>query len=383
VADSIPQVDLRRQHAALRDELLAAAARVLDGSRFILGPEVRALEAELAALCGVRHGVGVNSGTDALQFALAAVGVRPGDEVVTPAFSFVASASTIVMLGATPIFVDIDPETFTLDPDALARALSPRTRAVVAVHLYGQVAAIDRVAELVRARGVALIEDAAQAIGATYGGRPVGTWGDATCLSFYPTKNLGACGDGGMVVTSRDDVAERVRLIRDHGASKKYEHAELGHSSRLHELQAAFLRVKLPRLAGWTEARRALAARYRTLLATLPLALPVERPPARHVYHQFVVRTERRDALARALADLGVGTSVHYPSIVPAQPMFARAGAERDFPEAARAAREVLALPCFPELTPAEIDQVAHALHTVLAPAPRRDPLPARGRGPG
>jgi dTDP-4-amino-4,6-dideoxygalactose transaminase len=374
----IPQVDLRRQHAALREELLAAAARVLDSGRFILGPEVRALEAEVAALCGVRHGVGVNSGTDALHLALAAVGVGPGDEVVTPAFSFVASASAAVMLGATPVFVDIDPETFNLDPAAVERALTPRSRAVVAVHLYGQVAAMERIAGLARARGLAVVEDAAQAVGAEYGGRPVGSWGDATCLSFYPTKNLGACGDGGMVVTSRDDVAERVRLLRDHGAPRKYEHAELGQSSRLDELQAALLRVKLARLAGWTEARRALAARYRDLLAGLPLGLPVERPPARHVYHQFVVRAPQRDALAEALAGLGVGTSVHYPSIIPAQPMFGRRDAERDFPEAARAAREVLALPCFPELTTVEAEQVAAALHTALA---RACPVPSPRRG--
>jgi dTDP-4-amino-4,6-dideoxygalactose transaminase len=363
----IPQIDLRRQHAALREELLAAAARVLDGARFVLGPEGQALEAELAARAGVAHGVGVNSGTDALLLALRAVGVRPGDEVITPAFSFVASASTIVMLGAVPVFADIDPVTYTLDPAAAERAVTPRTRAIVPVHLYGHMAAMDAIGALARAHGVAVVQDAAQAVGAEYGGRPLGAWGDATCLSFYPTKNLGACGDGGMVLTGRTEVAERVRLLRDHGAPRKYEHTELGTSSRLDELQAAFLRVKLARLPGWIAARRALADRYRALLAGLPLGLPVERPPARHVYHHFVVRVAQRDALAKVLAELGVGTAIHYPSIVPGQPLFGRRDAEGEFPEAARAAREALALPCFPELTAEEAEQVAAALRTALA----------------
>lgn len=362
----IPQLDLRRQHEALRAELLEAVGRVLATSQFILGPEVRALEGELAALCGVPHGIGVNSGTDALLLALRAVGVGPGDEVVTSAFSFVASASTVLLAGARPVFVDIDPATFNLDPDAVARALTPRTRAIVAVHLYGHPAALDRLAGLARERGVALVEDAAQAVGAAYAGRPVGAWGDAACLSFYPTKNLGACGDGGMVVTAREDVARQVRLLRDHGAARKYEHVTLGHSSRLDELQAALLRVKLQRLPGWIEARRRLADRYRALLAGLPLRLPIERAPARHVYHHITVRVARRDEVQRALADAGVGTAVHYPTTLPAQPMFAVEDAERRFPEATRAAREVLSLPCFPELTDGEAARVAETLRRVL-----------------
>ena len=237
----IPQIDLTRQHAALRAELLAAAERVLASSRFILGAEGRALEAEVAALCGVRHGIGVASGTDALHLSLRALDVGPGDEVVTSAFSFVASASAVLHAGARPVFADIDAETFALDPAQVERAITPRTRAVIAVHLYGHPADMDPLVAIARRRGLAVVEDAAQAIGAAYAGRPVGSFGDLTCLSFYPTKNLGACGDAGMVVTDREELAERGRRLRDHGSREKYQHAELGYSSRLDELQAALL----------------------------------------------------------------------------------------------------------------------------------------------
>ncbi len=361
----IPHIDLRRQHAALREELLAAMARVLDSSSFVLGAEGAALERELSALVGVRHAIGVGSGTDALRLSLAALDVGPGDEVITSAFSFVASASTIVMAGATPVFVDIDPETFALDVAAAERAVTPRTRAIVPVHLYGHPASMDAVAALARAHRLAVIEDAAQAVGAAWQGRAVGAWGDVACLSFYPTKNLGACGDAGMVLTDRDDLAERLRRLRHHGDGGRYRHVELGYASRLDELQAAVLRVKLRRLPAWTDARRRLAARYGRLLAGLPLVLPVERPEARHVYHLYTVRHPQRDALAKALADQGVGTAVHYPIPVPGQPMFG-ATAGRGWPEAWRAAREVLALPCFPALTDDEQERVAAATRRAL-----------------
>ncbi|MGH7365761.1 MAG: DegT/DnrJ/EryC1/StrS family aminotransferase [Candidatus Rokuibacteriota bacterium] len=363
----IPQIDLKRQHEALRGELMGAAARVLDSCRFILGPEGQALERELAARCGARHGVGTGSGTDALLLALRAVGVKPGDEVITSAFSFVASATTIVMAGATPVFVDVEPATFNLDPARVERAITPRTRAIVPVHLYGQMAAMDVLGDLARARGLAIVADAAQAVGAAYADRPVAEWGDVTTLSFYPTKNLGACGDGGMVLTTRGDVAERVRLLRDHGSTRKYTHVELGGCSRLDELQAALLRVKVERLSQWNERRRAIARRYTAALAGLPLALPVERAPARHIYHQYTVRSPKREALAAALAGLGVGTSVHYPSTIPAQPLFSQPSADRDFPVATQAAAEVLCLPCFPELLDPEVDQVVDAVKRALA----------------
>ena len=359
----IPFLDLARQHAALRAELMDAAGRVLDSARFILGPESEALEQDLAKHVGVAHAIGVASGTDALRLALAAVGVGPGDEVITTAFSFVASASTIVMAGATPVFVDIDPATFALEAEGVARAITPRTRAIVPVHLYGHAAAIDRIAELGRAHGVAVVEDAAQAIGATYAGRPLGAWGDAACLSFYPTKNLGACGDAGMILTNRSDLAERLRRLRHHGDGGRYRHLELGYSSRLDDLQAALLRVKLGRLEGWTAARRRIAARYHDALAGLPLTLPIEREPARHVYHLYTIRHRQRDALAKTLSQLGVGTAVHYPIAVPGQPMFGLP-AERQWPEATRASREVLSLPCYAELTDDEVNQVARAVRT-------------------
>ena len=360
----IPFMDLSRQHATLRAELLEAWTRVLDSSRFVLGEEGAALERELAARCGVRHAVGVGSGTDALRLALAALGVGPGHEVLTPAFSFVASASTIVMGGASPVFVDIDLETYTMDVEAAARAITPRTRAIMPVHLYGHPADMAPLAALAEQRGLALVEDAAQAVGAAYAGRPVGAWGDAACLSFYPTKNLGGCGDGGMVLTDWDDLAERLRRLRHHGETGRYRHQELGYCSRLDELQAAALRVKLRRLDAWTEAKRRLATRYTAGLANLPLTLPVERAAAHHVYHLYTVRHPQRDALAKALADLGIGTAVHYPVPVPGQPMFG-GGDERQWPRAWQAAREVLSLPCFPELEDAEAEEVMNAVrHT-------------------
>jgi len=357
----IPFLDLKRQHAALKSELLAAAERVIDSSVFVLGPHGRALETELAGLCAARHGVGVGSGTDALRLALTALGVAAGDEVITPAFSFVASATTIAMAGARPVFVDVDHETLTLDVTAVERALTPRTKVIMPVHLYGHPAALDRITALARARGLAVVEDAAQAVGATWQGRPIGGWGDAACLSFYPTKNLGACGDAGMLLTSRDDVAERVRRLRHHGDSGRYHHVELGYCTRLDELQAALLRVKLRRLREWEDRRRAIAAEYLEALAHLPLELPVERAGARHVYHLFTVRHPNRDALVAALTELGVGTAVHYPRAVPGQPLFGEDGQAR-WPEAWRAAREVLSLPCFPEMTEAEVTGVIDAV---------------------
>jgi len=317
-------------------------------------------------VCGVSHGIGVNSGTDALVLALKAVGVGPGDEVITSSFSFVASGSAVLMVGARPVFVDIVPSTYNLDPALVEKAVTPRTRAILAVHLYGQPAAMDAIGDIARPRGIAVVEDAAQAVGATYAGRPVGSWSDVACLSFYPTKNLGGCGDGGMVLTSRDDIAQAVRRLRDHGSPRKYEHVELGYSSRLDEMQAALLRVKLPHLPAWNETRRSIATRYRERLRGTPLALAEEVPPARHIYHQFTVRTPKRDALVAALAGAGIGTAVHYPIPIPAQPMFAMPDADRAFPHATRAAAEVLSLPCFPELSDEEIQTVAAAVRAAL-----------------
>jgi dTDP-4-amino-4,6-dideoxygalactose transaminase len=361
----IPFIDLVRQHAAIRSELMEALARVVDSSRFVLGEEGQALERDVAALCGVAHGIAVGSGTDALRLALTALGLGPGDEVLTPAFSFIASTTTIMMTGATPVFVDIEPGTFAIDPARVEEAITPRTRAIVAVHLYGHAAPMDAIMAIARTRGLSVIEDAAQAIGARWAGRPAGSWGDAACLSFYPTKNLAACGDGGMVVTGRDDLAARLRRLRHHGDAGRYRHVELGWCSRLDEMQAAVLRVKLRHLRAWTEARRRIAARYGEGLAGLPVGLPVERPGARHVYHLFTIRHDARDALQKALADRGVATSVHYPIPVPGQPMFGALDA-RAWPEASRAARDVLSLPCFPELRDDEVETIVSAVRAAV-----------------
>jgi dTDP-4-amino-4,6-dideoxygalactose transaminase len=272
----------------------------------------------------------------------------------------------VLMVGARPVFVDIVPSTYNLDPALVEKAVTPRTRAIVAVHLYGQPAAMDAIGDIARARRIAIVEDAAQAVGATYAGRPAGAWSDVACLSFYPTKNLGGCGDGGMVLTARDDIAQAMRRLRDHGAPRKYEHVELGYSSRLDEMQAALLRVKLRHLPAWNETRRSIAARYRELLRGAPLVLAEEVAPARHIYHQFTVRTPKRDALVSALAEAGIGTAVHYPIPIPAQPMFAMPDTDRAFPHAARAAAEVLSLPCFPELSEEEVQTVAAAVRAAL-----------------
>jgi dTDP-4-amino-4,6-dideoxygalactose transaminase len=363
---NVPLLDLTRQFWPIRDEVMAAIARVCDSQQFILGGEVEALERELAAMLEVRHAVGVSSGTDALLVAMMACGVGPGGEVVVPVYSFFATAGSVVRLGARPVFVDIDPATFNVDPGRVAAALTPRTRAIVPVHLFGQSADLDRLLEAVHGREIAIIEDAAQAIGARCGGRPVGGIGTLGCFSFFPTKNLGAFGDGGLVTTNDDGLAERVRLLRNHGMQPKYWHHAVGGNFRLDALQAAVLRVKARRLAEWTEARRRNAARYRQLFAEAGLSevvLPVEAPGRDHIYNQFVVRVPDRDRLRAWLSERGIGTEVYYPVPFHLQPCFAdlgwRAG---DFPHAEAAARETLALPIFGELTPAEQERVVGAI---------------------
>jgi dTDP-4-amino-4,6-dideoxygalactose transaminase len=361
---TIPQFDLTRQYATLEPEVEAALRRVLRRGRFILGSEGEALEAECATALGVEHAVAVGSGSDALRLVLLALGIGPGDEVVTPAFSFVASATAVLQVGARPVFADVDPLTLTLGPDQAAAALGPRTRAIIAVHLYGLPAAMGALGALAEARGLALVEDAAQAFGATWQGRVVGGLGTAGAFSFYPTKPLGAYGDAGLVVTRDGDLAARLRRGRNHGQIQKYDHVELGWNSRLDELQAAILRVKLRYAAEWTETRRRIAARYTAALAGCPVVLPAETPDVRHVFHQYTLRTPRRDALAKHLAAAGIGTACHYPQPIPSQPLFRQLDSQpAAFPVAERAAQEVLSLPCFPELTDAEVETVSQAIH--------------------
>ncbi len=351
----VPLLDLRLQYASIREDILSAVTSVCDSQQFIMGPEVERLESELAAAIGVPYAIAVSSGTDALIVALMVLGIGDGDEVITPTFSFFATAGSVARVGARPVFVDVDPETLMLDIDRVRAAITPRTRAIMPVHLYGLCADVDAL-KAVAGPGVHVIEDAAQAIGATYHGRPSGTLGTIGCFSFFPTKNLGGFGDGGLVTTTDASIADHVRLLRNHGAHPKYVHREIGGNFRLDALQAAVLRVKLPHLSEWNSKRRANAARYRELFAKAGLAgrigLPVEPPGRTHVYHQFVIRVPDRDAVRAHLAARGVGTEVYYPVPFHRQQCFANLGHALDaFPNADAAASDVLALPIYPELT--------------------------------
>lgn len=366
---TVPVIDLTRYDEALKREIARAVEAIFDTGRFVMGPAHEAFEKSLAERLGVRHAIGVSSGTDALLVAFMALSIGPGDEVVTSPFSFFASAGVIARLGARPVFIDIDPATFNLDPARLEAALTPRTRAIQPVHLYGQCADMAPILEIATRRGVPVVEDACQAIGADYHGKAAGSLGTMGAFSFYPTKNLGAAGDAGAVTTDDDDLAALLRSLRLHGSSVTYHHDRVGGNFRLDAIQAAVLSAKLPRLDHWNERRRAIAARYRELLgkaaASGHLTLPSETPGVRHTYHQYVVRVGHgnRDAIRRRLSERGVGSSVFYPIPLHLQDCFLELGGrEGDFPAAEKAAREVLALPMFAELTEAEIERVAEAL---------------------
>ena len=365
---TIPLVDLKAAYERLRPEIDAAAARVMAGGWYILGPEVAAFEAEFVAYLGVAHSVGVASGTDALLLALRALGVGPGDEVITVAHTAVATVAAIALSGATPRFVDIDPATYTLDAAQLAAAITPRTRAIVPVHLYGAPADMEAILAVARAHGLLVVEDCAQAHGALSRGQRAGTLGDAAAFSFYPTKNLGALGDGGAVVTNRADVAERLRLLRQYGWRERYVSDVAGYNSRLDELQAAILRVRLRHLDADNDARRRLAARYDAALDGLPVARPCVRPADRAVYHLYVIAAGDRDALAAHLAARGIGTGVHYPVPVHLQPAYAALGAgPGSLPVTEAAAARILSLPMHPDLSPADVDAVAAAVRAFYA----------------
>jgi dTDP-4-amino-4,6-dideoxygalactose transaminase len=366
----VPFFDLRRQYQQTKPEIDGAVHRTLSSGRYILGEELAAFEREFAAYCGARHAVGVGSGTEALHLALRACGVRPGDAVITAPNTAVPTVCAIVSANARPVFVDIDPATFTLDPEKLRdrpgrQRPGVRAKAIIPVHLYGHSAAMGPLLEVAREHGLKVIEDAAQAHGAEYAGRKVGRLADAACFSFYPTKNLGAYGDAGMVVTDDAEVAQRVRMLRNYGEEAKYQNRVHGFNSRLDELQAAVLRVKLSRLDEWVAARRRQAGQYGELLAGAPVVLPTEAPPARHSYHLYVVRSRDRDRLRQHLRENGVGTSIHYPTPVHCQNAYRELGySAGDFPEAERACREVLSLPLYPELTDEEVRYVGRVLHS-------------------
>ncbi len=365
---SIPAVDLAEQYRRLQTDIDAAVSRVLAGGWYLLGQETRAFEAEFAAYGGAQHGVAVASGTDALALALRAVGVGPGDEVITVSHTAVATVVAVEQAGARPVLVDIDPVTFTMQPDLLAGAISARTRAIVPVHLYGHPAELDPILALARQHQLAVIEDCAQAHGARYRGCPVGSFGDAAAFSFYPTKNLGAAGDGGMVVTNRPDVAERLHQLRQYGWVKRYISQVRGVNSRLDEVQAAILRIKLRYLDQWNERRRELAAVYTTLLPQPHLALPQVVGNVGHAYHLYVVRVKEREALLMYLRERGVGAQVHYPMPVHLQPAYADLGlGPGSLPETERAAAEVLSLPLYPEMSEEAVTRVVEAIRRFFA----------------
>lgn len=364
----IPLVDLSAQYAAIGAEIDAAIARVVASTEFIMGPDVAAFEAEFAEFCGAQACVGVGSGTAALELTLRALEIGPGDEVITSSHTFIATAEAISAVGARPVFADIDPVTYTLDPAAVAAAVTPRTRAVIPVHLYGQPADMDGIGAVARRYGLAVVEDAAQAHGATWHGRPVGTLGDAACFSFYPGKNLGAYGDAGAVTTNSAPVAERVRLLRNHGRRDKYVHDVVGYGHRLDTLQAAILRAKLPHLPAWTAARRRLAATYTELLADIDVVLPQVAAPAASAWHLYVVTTPARDAVLARLKQHGIGAGVHYPVPLHLQPAYAHLGyGKGDLPITERVADSCLSLPLYPEMSRAQQERVAEVLAAAVA----------------
>jgi dTDP-4-amino-4,6-dideoxygalactose transaminase len=361
---NVPFVDLRAQHESISEALSEAVKRVIGRSSFILGPELESFEREFGAYCGCPHAIGVASGTEALHLALWACGVGAGDEVITVSHTFIATVLAIRFVGADPVFVDIDPTTYTIDVSQVEGAVTPRTKAIIPVHLYGQTADMEPLLAVARRHGLRVIEDACQAHGARYRGRAAGTLGDVGCFSFYPAKNLGALGDGGMVVTNDSNLAERLRLLRNYGQREKYYHSMPGTNSRLDELQAAFLRAKLPHLDDWNSRRQAVARSYREHIRSRHVRLPDEAPWGTHVYHLFVVRSPARDALQRHLAASGIGTLIHYPVPVHEQEAYTSFGGRPwSLPETERAAREIISLPMFPELSPEQIRVVAETVN--------------------
>jgi dTDP-4-amino-4,6-dideoxygalactose transaminase len=360
----IPFVDLKAQYQSIKEEVDVAVARVLDRSQFVLGEEVEAFESEFAAYCQARCAVGVNNGTSALHLALLAAGIGTGDEVITVSYTFIATAAAIRYTGAQPVFVDIDPRTKTMDAKLLACAITPRTKAILPVHLHGQCAEMDAILEVAKERNLLVIEDAAQAHGAEYQGRRAGSMGDLACFSFYPGKNLGAYGEGGAVVTNRAEYAEAMKVLRDQGQTQKYHHDRLGYNYRLEAMQGAILRVKLRHLDKWNNLRREHAAQYRQMLRDAQVEMLIEMSGSTPVYHLFPVFTSRRDELQRHLQEAGVATGIHYPIPVHLQKSFADLGHRvGDFPHTERASNETLSLPMYPELSREAIAQVSNAIH--------------------
>jgi len=363
----VPFVDLGAQHRPLRAELKDAFERLLDSSEFILGSELEAFETEFARTVGSAHAIGVASGTDALHLALRGLGIGPGDEVLVPTWTFVATASAVEMVGAVPVFVDIDPNSFLIDVDRVRASIGPRTRAIIPVHMYGQPVELGPLQALAAEHDLRLVEDACQAHGARLGDRTAGALGDAGTFSFYPSKNLGALGDGGCIVTDDAELTARLRALRHHGQTRKNEHDVVGYTARLDGLQAAMLRIKLRHLERWNERRRTVAARYHEGLNGLPVVLPRPLAGNDHIYHLYVIRTDQRDALRAELQRQGVQTAIHYPAPVHVQPPWARRTADVELPCSLTVAREVLSLPMFPEMSDAQVDRVVTTVRAFFA----------------
>ncbi len=381
---TIPFLDLRQHHAPLRKELSAAFEAVVDAGAFAGGPFVSRFEQSFAAYCGSKFCVGVGNGTDALWLALLALGVGPGAEVITVPMTFMATAEAITYAGAKPVFVDIDPSTYTMDPRALEGAITPRTRAIVPVHLYGQTADLDPILAIARRHGIKVVEDACQAHGAMYRGKRAGSLGDVGCFSFYPGKNLGAFGEGGAIVTDSEELARKVQMYRDHGQARKYHHDVIGWNARMDGIQGAVLGIKLPHLDDYNQGRRRHAEHYRALLDGVPeVVLPLDRPESRHVYHLFVVRVRERDRILQELANRGVHCGIHYPIPIHLQEAYRSLGLGRGaFPVSERCADEVLSLPMFPELTEEQVEVVARELSTCLEELPPSQPAAAPPASP-
>jgi dTDP-4-amino-4,6-dideoxygalactose transaminase len=359
----VPFVDLKQQYLSIKDDILSAVAAVFDSTQFVLGREVAAFEQEFAAFCNVPHAVAVNSGTSALHLALLAAGIGPGDEVITVSCTFVATVAAVVYTGAKPVLIDVDPVSYTMDPALIEAAITPRTKAILPVHLYGNPADMDPILEIARRHGLTVIEDAAQAHAAEYKGRRCGSMGDLGCFSFYPGKNLGAYGEGGLVTTRNPEYVRTMRMLRDWGAEKKYQHVLKGFNYRMEGVQGAILRVKLRHLEDWTAARRANAAAYSKMLASSDLVLPAETPGNRHVFHVYAVQSDVRQAFMDSLGARGVQTGIHYPFPVHLLPAYADLGYHAgDLPVSERIAARVVSLPMFPELTTAQIEEVAQAV---------------------
>ena len=366
----VPFIDFYPQYEEIREEIDAGLKAVFEKGNFILGEEEKQFEEDFAHYCQAKHAIGVNSGTDALYLALGTKGIGPGDEVIVPAFTFIASALCVSYTGATPVFVDVESETYNVDPDAFARAITPRTKAVIVVHLYGQPAHMDEILAVARQHGVTVIEDACQAHGAFYKDRKVGSLGDLACFSFYPTKSLGAFGDGGMIVTSDDEVAQKAYMLRDYGRDSRYDHKIKGFNSRLDTVQAVILAAKLKRLDKWNAMRAQNAQRYRERLEGLDgVTAPDVQPDRTHVYQTYAIRlADRRDEVLAALKERGIGVLIHYPIPLHRQTAYADAGyAAGDFPVAEQLAKEVLSLPMFPHMSQEQVDYVGASLKEVLS----------------